>query len=163
MSAKKWRQVCLGLSVLIYTYAFVYQNIFILAPLPLTDFAYKHCNHLNYVTWASWRLECKIDSLRNSLFRSASMKTSMLCVTGLLCGESIGFPAQRPSNAESVPMLWYHQDYQRLVPDTATTLPQSQIKIIFVATRANFVLWIWGYYIFRNRQPGMLPIATFLR
>ena len=51
------------------------------------------------------------DSLLNRLFRRRSKKTSMLRVTGLRVGNSLGtgeFPAQMASYAENVSIWWRH-------------------------------------------------------
>ena len=51
------------------------------------------------------------DCLLNGLFRRRSKKTSKLRVTGLCAGKSPvtgEFPAQRPSNAETISIWWRH-------------------------------------------------------
>ena len=53
----------------------------------------------------------RLDCVLNRLFRRRSKKTSKLHVTGLCEGNSLitgGFPAQRASVAENVPVWWRH-------------------------------------------------------
>ena len=53
----------------------------------------------------------QLDSLSNSLFMLATKKTSKLCITDCLYGEStsdLWIPSQRASNSESASVLWRH-------------------------------------------------------
>ena len=53
----------------------------------------------------------RLDCLLNRLFRRGSKKISKLCVTGLCEGNPLmtsGFPSQRASYLENVPIWWRH-------------------------------------------------------
>ena len=66
------------------------------------------------------------ECLFNRLFRCRSMKTSNLRVTGLLDGNSPvtgGFPSQRSSNAENVPIWWRHHGTTRAFIRTSRRAP----------------------------------------
>ena len=68
------------------------------------------------------RLEC----LLNRLSRCRSKKTSNLRVTDLCDGNTPvtgGFPSQRASNAENVPIWWRHHDHENIKISSAEWCP----------------------------------------
>ena len=75
------------------------------------------------------------DCLLNRLFRHRWQKTSKLRVTGLCEGNSPvtnEFPAQRPSNADSVSIRWRHHTYG-----------SNFERVNFIPTLVTVKIWMW--------------------
>ena len=122
MPSAKWRQFCLGLSVLRDNSDFAKSTCWTFGTLeklpPLT-----RPTKIHYFMSLQWRHNehdgvsnhQPHDCFLNRLFGRTSKKTSKLHVTGL-CEENSPvtgeFPVQRASNAENVSILWRHHVFE---------------------------------------------------